>query len=357
MGVHAYNQPTNGATKAILWFNRNKDYLAVLVILSLSGISIFFNYQLGKNLSYGLAEISILGFSLLGLGYALLDCSSLLCSAYLSSKSPQWNEHLRAKLWVALLVCFSLFSAWSYQCYIDASKEKLGAFNKKDLLVTQLALEKRNAEKWQSKLDSGTTWETNTNNKLRDSFKSQQRIADELERLEAITYPAEHAVFYRSPVLRDSPETWLTLIRFIAGALMTLNAFILIKLAFSSLFTDTPTIPESTEEPKTRPHSRTPLTNQQDAKEQGRTGAPLRAVKQESTPNTQADKINDMERFKQVRRAILEESVRPTQESIKTAYTIGSQKALDYLRLLCEEGVLKKKGNRFQLEQSAGQMA
>ncbi len=81
----------------------------------LTSISTVFNYQFGAMLAGGDAVSQIL----LPIGYASLDVGSLFIGGYLGLVAKQYISKLIGLGWLCVLICMSLFTAWSFQCAAD----------------------------------------------------------------------------------------------------------------------------------------------------------------------------------------------------------------------------------------------
>ena len=312
------------------WINDNILNLRILVgaiaCVMLAGISITFNYQLGLMLSSDPTSKK-----LLPLGYALLDVAGLFISGYISVNAKRRVSRLVGGLWFIFLLTLSLFAAWTYQCAID--HKTLNATTQAEMSRLEQAIERenKNVSYWDDQKELTSRFKSRYSDKAKESIERRDQYEKSLTGLQRASYPASLAVFYKTPFLRNDPQTSITIMRFVLASAMTLTPLILLGLMNIERSQKIVTTSSGTVHKRTVPSV---------PKKPEKT-VPLEVVEYDS------------ERYSKIKQGILNGDIKPSVRGLKASnFGIGTDQARQMLKDLSREGVLERAGQGYRLKQS-----
>lgn len=328
---------------ARLGFSLNKQLLNTRVLagsiaaISLTSISTIFNYQFGAML----ASDDEISQKLLPIGYACLDVAALFIGGYIGLYARRYWSKLVGGIWLSLLITLSLFTAWSYQCATDHSKLNVGINQqilsaKQDIERYTLQYTQAMREKSNTKYHTQKTKYQNEADHANELLEQQQA---ELAALQAKDVPREYAVFYRTPILRESPQTFITIVRFIFSSAIIFTPFVILYLMGIESGT-TPQISAAKTAKKKSLFSRFRLPRRSAA-----------SVGDISVARGQGSDIAAVEPrlYERIKRDIINGKVKPSCRAIDKKYTISSRVRTAILARLKDEKIINLKGNGYVL--------
>lgn len=350
--------PTLGY-EALEAFSALKQLFAAFAIITLSCLSVWLSWRLGELLNAGgnifeyyplmLASMSLIGFYLAG---------------YVATHGISKPAKCTAFFWLALLVSLDLFAAWTIMCAADHVRVENADQSKITQLHQNISREEKKVTYWDDQAEQTTMFKSAYSRKAENAKKSRDDYQSQLDAITQETFTSARAVFYKTPVLRDDPEYWMTVMRLYIAAVSVLTVFVCPALIVIDLrarrspggspapkgtkrkwwkrdtqnTTPATTIPASS---GGNVYAFSPATvsgSNVDAEKARR----LLDTFAETLPTDLDDRVSDFnELLEVVERLIREERVRPSQPAIKRL-GIGSDKATALQAAMRKRGVLAK---------------
>ena len=238
--------PEGVALKIINAVHRGRFLIGLTAIFLLTGISMTFNFQLGKLSASD--EISDL---LLPVGYMTLDIAALFLASWLQFRSRSWWRKSVAWLLFIWLMGLSLWAGASYTLANDArlmqsNNDKVLASKQRELSRVEQQLESANAA-----FIEGKSYRHRRYQELDDIQARYDELLAEIENLDEALYPISLAIYYQVSALLHSqididiePERLAAVFKMLWSFAMTISPFILTALivfeAYAAYFTASP---------------------------------------------------------------------------------------------------------------------
>ena len=316
-----------------------------IAAVSLTAISTVFNYQFGVMLA-GDDQISQ---TLLPIGYAALDVGALFIGGYIGLYAKQYISKLVGFIWLCVLICMSLFTAWSFQCATDHKNNNQGKEQ------AQIALLQQQIQRYQSSYDQSIKEKNAT--RYHDQKTKYQLEADtantmleqktaELISIQNETFKPQYAVFYKTPILRNAPEQNITLVRFVFSAAIIFTPFIILYLMGIEANKQT------ARQTKTADIS-TVLKNETVANTDGKNHSkPVVKNAIETIENLLqiAEQKKDFnQQYNRIKKRIIDGKLKPSYRQIETKGGIGSKYTKEILYKLEKEQITVKSGQGWKV--------
>ncbi|MDD9878511.1 MAG: hypothetical protein OXR84_13815 [Magnetovibrio sp.] len=337
-----------------LGFFINKQFLNTRVLLgsisaiTLTSISTVFNYQFGSML----AGDDAISQTLLPIGYACLDVGALFIGGYIGLHAKKYLSKLIGGSWLAVLISLSLFTAWSYQCATDHKKISNNT-------TQQIQAIQDDIQRYQQQIDQSIKEKQSTRyhaNKARYQLEIDQATTKleskrtQLIELQSQNVAPEYAVFYRTPILRESPEQYMTLVRFIFSASIIFTPFIILYLM--GIESTPPTTVQATKKQSLIERIKSKISSKNNVGKIGdnrsRDSVSQESISGDNIDNVDND-INDDKRFiKQytlVKNKVMQGKLKPSYRQLESKTSVTSKYIKPILYKLESEGVTIRSGN------------
>ncbi len=339
-----------------LGFFINKQLLNTRVLagsiaaVALTSISTVFNYQFGAML----AGEDAISQTLLPIGYASLDVGALFIGGYLGLVAKQYFSKIIGLGWLCVLICMSLFTAWSFQCATDHAKLSTS---------TLLHIEgvKADINRYQSQYNQSIKEKNNTryhNHKERyqaeadnANLQLEQKKA-ELMQLESKNVPPEYAVFYRTPILNKAPEQNITIVRFVFSSAIIFTPFVILYLMGIESGTEKDEKQTATRKVKTADISTVldkTSSGESGAKNHGSSAASSGANSLENLIKELEQNKDFKQQYSRLKKLIASGKIKPSYRQIETKGGIGSKYTKAILHKLEQEQITVKNGQGWKL--------
>ena len=309
-----------------------------IAAVSLTAISTVFNYQFGVMLA-GNDSVSQV---LLPLGYAALDVGALFIGGYIGLYAKQYISKLVGFIWLCVLICMSLFTAWSFQCATD-HKNNDGGKEK-----VKIALLQQQIQRYQSSYDQSIKEKNAT--RYHDQKTKYQLEADEanaileqktneLISIQNESFKPQYAVFYKTPILRNAPEQNIILVRFVFSAAIIFTPFVILYLM--GIEAKKQTVTQS----KTADGINSSSGGGDDAKSATKNNLELI----ENILQELEHKKDFRQQYIRIKKRVIEEKIKPSYRQIETKGGIGSKYTKAILHKLEKEQITVRSGQGWKL--------
>ena len=322
-----------------LGFFINKQLLNTRVLAGsisavlLTAISTVFNYQFGLMLS----DDNTISQVLLPIGYSCLDIGALFIGGYIGLYAKNYLSKLVGFVWLIVLIFLSLFTAWSFQCATDHKKLNSNIQNQ----ITDL---RSDLKRYQEQVNASTQEKKNTKyHKNKDKYQLEINQANkqiEIKRsqiidLESKNIQPEYAVFYRTPILKKSPEKYMTVVRFVFSSAIIFTPFVILYLMGIE------------EKNKTATQVKTVDISTVLTKKENAINHSVNNVKNKD--QTIESKPTFKKQYNRIKKLIMEGKIKPSYRQIETKGGIGSKYAKAILYKLEQEQITIKNGQGWKL--------
>lgn len=213
-------------------FSSWRSLVGLAAIAVLTGISVTFNYQLGKLM--GSDQVTK---ELFPLGFAMLDFATLFLASWLTRKSRSVIRKFVAWLWLGFLVSLSVWAAMSFTLASDARLAQSGYEQMKEVKLNALEQAEQQVDAAQINYQNTSKYKQLRLKDLREAQMTRDELMLEVTKLNEATPHVSLAIYYRTSALLHShfdvdvdPQELSSLVRMLWALALTLSPFILTGL-------------------------------------------------------------------------------------------------------------------------------